>query len=433
MEGLVDFVTGLTIAQFIGYFWPFFIIDMIRYVFLEAILIVRYLLKKKDKQQSIRLARHNLFRQSPLISVLVPGKNEGRHIEALVRSLANQTYQNFELIVIDDGSDDDTKTICSRLHQDKKIDVYIRNETRGGKASAANTGFKFSKGKYIVHLDADSHLENNALETIIIPFLMDEKVGAVGGDVRVSNEDDSFATRLQAIEYFKTISAGRTASSELNILRIISGAHGAFRRDLLEQIGGWDVGPGLDGDITLKIRKLGYDIVHEVGAICYTNVPVKFSKLSKQRYRWDKSMVRFRLRKHLDILSPSANFRGSNFFSVAENILFNLFFDIKWFVYFTFTLWYMPQNLGYILLVNYILYFFGNCIQFAMMRILLADSYRPADALLPFFLPLMPVYTGFYLRVIRTYAYIMELFHKTSYDDAWNPWKVSKVAKKEKL
>lgn len=433
MEGLISFVTSLTYAQFIGYFWPFFIIDMMRYVFLEAFLIVRFLIHKKRNRNRIQQARHTLFRRAPLVSVLVPGKNEGKHIEDLVKSLKAQSYQNYELIVIDDGSDDNTKSICDRLHLDRQIDVFIRNETRGGKASAANTGLRFSKGKFIVHLDADSHLEAHALEQILLPFFLDSRVGAVGGDVRVANEESSFATRLQTIEYLKTISASRTASSELNILRIISGAHGAFRRDVLDQVGGWDIGPGLDGDITLKVRKLGYRVVHQVDAICYTNVPAQFRKLSKQRYRWDKSMVRFRLRKHLDVFRPDANFRGSTFASVAENILFNLFFDIKWFVYFTYILLLMPHNLGYVLLVNYVLYFLANSFQFIMLRILLGNTYRSVDGLLPLFLPLMPLYTGIFLRVIRTYSYLMELVHKTSYDDPWNPWKVSKVAKKNKL
>ncbi len=433
MEGLIDFVSNMTYGQLLGYFWPFFMLDMLRYVVLESILIARYLYKKDRAKPALAAARTRLFKERPLISILVPGKNEGKHLPKLVRSLANQTYKNTELIVVDDGSDDDTPHICRRLKAQGKIDVFIRNEIRGGKASAANIALRYASGKYIVHIDADSHLDNDALEKIILPFILDENVGAVGGDVRVANAEESFATRLQSIEYYKTISSGRVASSELNILRIISGAHGAFRKDLLDRIEGWDVGPGLDGDITLKIRKLGYKVVHQVDAVCYTNVPTAFNKLSKQRYRWDKSLVRFRLRKHVDILKPSSNFRGSNFFSVLENILFNVFFDFKWLVYFIFMLYTQPQNLGYIFVINYFLYFFANCFQFVVLRILISDTYKAKDSYLAFFLPLMPFYTGIYLRLVRTYSYLMEFFHKTSYDDAWNPWKVSEVAKKRNL
>lgn len=433
MEGLLEFALGLTGTQLIAYFWPFFVLDMLRYVVLESILIFAFLFRKRRDKPKRRLARHQLFFEKPLVSILVPGKNEGKHLLKLVQSLAQQTYKNIELIVVDDGSDDETPIICRRLQREGKIDVFIRNEVRGGKASAANTALQHSKGRYIVHIDADSHLESEAIEKILLPFYLNENVGAVGGDVRVANSDDSFASRLQTIEYYKTISAGRTASSELNILRIISGAHGVFRRDVLERIEGWDVGPGLDGDLTLKVRKLGYDVVHQVDAVCYTNVPTTFRKLSKQRYRWDKSLIRFRLRKHLDVLKPDANFRGSNFFSVLENIIFNVFFDFKWFVYFIIMLITQPENLGYIFIINYCLYFLANCFQFVIVRMLVNDTFKQSDKFLPLFLPLMPFYTGVYLRIVRTYSYIMEFFHKTSYDDSWNPWKVSRIAKKDDL
>lgn len=433
MEGLLEFVSNLTPAQMLAYFWPFFLLDMIRYVFLEIILISSYFFKKYLNKAKIRKARHTLFRSKPLVSVIVPGKNEGKHLAKLVSALENQTYQNFELIVVDDGSDDNTPYICRQLQAKGKIDVFIRNEIRGGKASAANTALKFSKGKYIVHVDADSHLASDSIETILLPFFINSEIGAVGGDVRVANAEDSFASRLQSIEYLKTITSGRTAATEMHILRIISGAHGAFRRDVLQQIEGWDVGPGLDGDITLKIRKLNYRVVHEPKAICYTNVPVSFKKLAKQRYRWDKSMVRFRMRKHIDILKPNANFRLSTFFSVAENILFNLFFDIKWIVYFIFMLLTSTENLGYILIINYFLYFLANCIQYFVAMAIVGEEQQRRDGLLALFLPLMPFYTGVYLRIIRTYSYLMELLHKTSFDDAWNPWKVSKIAKRENL
>lgn len=433
MEGLVDFASGLTGAHLVAYFWPFFMLDMVRYVIIETIFIMVFLFRKRIDKTKRRLARHHLFSERPLVSILVPGKNEGKHLSKLVHSLAQQTYKNIELIVVDDGSDDETPIICRRLQREGKIDAFIRNEIRGGKASAANTALQQSKGRFIVHLDADSHLDKDALEKILLPFYLTDNVGAVGGDVRVANSEVSFASRLQSIEYYKTISAGRTASSELHILRIISGAHGAFRRDVLERIEGWDVGPGLDGDITLKVRKLGYDVVHQVDAVCYTNVPTSFRMLAKQRYRWDKSLVRFRLRKHIDILTPTANFRGSTFFSVAENIIFNVFFDFKWFVYLIIMLITQPENLGYIFIINYCLYFFANCLQFLVMRILLKDTFTQPDRFLVLFLPLMPLYTGIFLRIVRTYAYIMEFFHKTSYDDSWNPWKVSRIAKKDDL
>lgn len=407
--------------------------DMTRYVLLDVIVIFKYIPKRILAKKKYNAARIALYSERPLVSVIVPGKNEGKHLPKLVHRLSQQTYKNFELIVIDDGSDDDTAIICRDLSEKGLIDTFIRNEVRGGKASAANTALSYSNGKYIVHIDADSHLDIKSIETILLPFYMDQQVGAVGGDVRVANVEESFATRLQSIEYIKSLSTGRTVSSELGILRIISGAHGAFRRDVLDQIYGWDIGPGLDGDITLKIRKLGYKVIHEPFAVCYTNVPNTFKKLAKQRFRWDKSMVRFRVRKHRDILFPSAEFKFSNFITSAENIFFNLILNVKWWIYLLQILILHPDILAYIFIINYFLYFCANVLEYIIAIFLLKDSINSKDYLLFLFLPLMPFYTGIFLRIVRTFSYLMELIHRSSYSDKWNPWKVSKVAKDEKL
>ncbi len=433
LENVLDFLTSLSTAQLIAYFWPFFLLDMTRYLFLDFIVILIYVPKRIYEYSKYKNARRLLYKERPLVSVIVPGKNEGKHIPKLAESLKHQTYKNYELVIVDDGSDDDTAIICRKLEKKGEIDHFIRNEIRGGKASAANTAFNFSHGKYIVHLDADSHLEVNAIETILLPFYLDSNIGAVGGDVRVANAEKTFTTRLQAIEYLKSISTGRTISSELGILRIISGAHGAFRRDVLLRLHGWDVGPGLDGDITLKIRKLGFRVVHEPMAICYTNVPETFRRLAKQRFRWDRSMIRFRVRKHRDILLPSAGFSITNFIASAENIFFNLVLDVKWWVYVVQMLFINPQLLGYIFIINYVLYLTANILEFGMACVLLHSSMRRKDYMLFLFLPLIPIYTGIFLRIVRTYAYLMEFVHGASYQDKWNPWKVSRIVKKEKL
>ncbi|MCP3942520.1 MAG: glycosyltransferase family 2 protein [Desulfobacteraceae bacterium] len=431
IESFSQFFASLDFWKMIAYFWPFFFIDMMRYLFLDFFVLLFYIPRRRMRKKVYKLARQKLFHELPLVSVLVPGKNEGRHITSLVDTLAQQTYKHIELIVVDDGSDDDTPLIGRRLQKLGKITLFIRNEIRGGKASAANTALKFARGKYIIHLDADSHLKNNAVETILLPFFINPDIGAVGGDVRVANIDAGIVTRLQAIEYFKSISTGRTVSSQLGILRIIAGAHGAFRRDVLQRIYGWDVGPGLDGDVTLKIRKLGFKVIHEPFAICYTNVPNSFLKLIRQRFRWDRSLIRFRVRKHRDILLPSKNFSIKNFLASAENIFFNLIFDIKWWIYIIQIFIFARDYIEVIFIINLFIYSVVNFLEFALAVALLGKTLRPRELLLIVWLPLIPLYTGFLLRSVRTFAYIMEILFKASFFDRWNPWKVSKISKKD--
>lgn len=229
----------------------------------------------------------------------------------------------------------------------------------------------------------------------------------------------------------KTVSIGRIITSHLGIYKIVSGAFGAFRRDILKQIGGWDIGPGLDGDITIKIRKSGYKIFFQPKAICLTSVPETFERLRKQRLRWDKSIIRFRIRKHRDVYYPNANFKWSNFFALFENVFYNLILDITWLIYMIDVLLNYSSQILYIIPMNFTLYVFMAFIQFG--AVLLFTERKAEEIKLWKYLPLMTLYTGYYLRYVRTLAYFQELFLKKSYEDVWNPTKSSKMAKRFSL
>ena len=418
-------------AKVFRVFWYFFLFEFTRYVLTDFIALFFYGVRKKFRKEEWDAARNQLKKENPLVSVIVPGKNEGKNIYKLTRSLASQTYRNFELIIVDDGSDDDTRLICKDLLKAGLIDLFLSNSVRGGKASGANLALRYAKGKYILHFDADCSFAEDAIENALVPFYYDPKIGAVGGTLEVRNHKQSLATSLQAIEYLKTILVGRTVSSFFGIYRIVSGAFGAFRKDLLDHIKGWDIGPGLDGDITVKIRKLGYKIHFEPTAVGYTSVPKNFKKLARQRIRWDKSIIRFRLRKHFDVFIPNKAFRTMNFLSSAENLFYNVILNFNWYIYFIDLLVNFNSELQFILPMNYIFYTLANLVQMIVVMTLTRD--RKTKLRLFLFLPLMVLYTGFFLRIVRTVAHINELLFKTSYDDPWNPKKTSIQAKKLKI
>jgi len=415
--------------KLVRFFWFAFILEFPRYVVFDFVFLGAYHIKRFANRNRERLARTALFDEHPLVSVIVPGKNEGENIYKLVRSLREQTYKNLEIIVVDDGSDDDTRTICDDLKDNGFLDVYLRSEIRGGKASASNLGLRYSKGGLVLLLDADSSFDRDAVENILVPFYMDDEIGAIGGNIKVRNADDSVCTSLQAIEYLKSISVGRAVASFLGIYRVIPGAFGAFRREILDRVGGWDVGPGLDGDITVKIRKIGYKIHFEKTAICFTTAPATYRVLTRQRLRWYKSLVRFRIRKHKDVYLPTENFSLSNFVSFVENIFFNVVLDVKWFIYMADMAFNYHSMLKFIIPMNYLIYLTFNLLQFIVM-LSLSERWRN-DVKLFIYIPLAPIYAGLYLRVVRTVAYTLEFFYKRSYEDPWNPWKVSKKAMSE--
>ncbi|MGV6861905.1 MAG: glycosyltransferase family 2 protein [Putridiphycobacter sp.] len=428
LDNYIRFLVSLTPGHFIRLFWFYIFFEFVRYFIIEFIILNLAKLSRHLNQDKYHKAREEFLFENPLVSILVPGKNEGKHIHKLVNSLKEQTYQNIEIIVVDDGSDDDTPIIGKSLEKAGKIDVFLRNDVRGGKASAANLAYRFAKGKYIVHLDADCSYDRDAIEQIIIPFYLDKNIGGVGGNVMVRNYKQSLATTLQAIEYYDTISIGRRVTSYIGWYRIISGAFGAFRKDILDNIKGWDIGPGLDGDITVKIRKLGYNIHFADQAVCLTSAPRNFKILAKQRLRWDKSIIRFRIRKHRDVLFPNEHFRFSSFFSFVENITFSVILNVKWFVYAGDMLINYPSVIVNIFITNILLYTFTNYLKFIIYSLYRNRSHTQMHEFL-LYIPCMVFYFGFYLRIVRTIAHFQEIVLKKSYEDPWNPLKTSRHAK----
>jgi poly-beta-1,6-N-acetyl-D-glucosamine synthase len=427
-DNFINYISEVGVAKLMRIFWFFFFFELFRYLIIDFLALIFIKIKRFFSRKSREQARKLMFMENPLISIIVPGKNEGKHIFKLASSLKEQSYQNFELIIVDDGSDDNTLQICTTLQKNGLIDLFIRNEVRGGKASGANTALRFAKGKFVIHLDADCSYDRDAIEQIIIPFYEDDTVGAVGGNVMVRNYKESLATTLQGMEYVDAISIGRMVSSYLGIYKIISGAFGAFRMDILQKVHGWDIGPGLDGDITVKFRKLGYKIVFEDRAVCQTNVPNTFTKLAKQRSRWDKSLIRFRLRKHKDVLLPTENFKLLNFLSFAENITYTLILNVKWYIYAIDIFINFTGMIGIIIVMNFFLYTCANVFKLIVFNLFRERKNAPFSYYL-LFTPIMVLYHGYFLRFVRTLAYIKEILFKSSYDDAWNPAKTSLKAK----
>jgi poly-beta-1,6-N-acetyl-D-glucosamine synthase len=433
IDELIYYVQFSDMAGWIRMFWLFFFFELLRFFLVDLIILIAWRFKWLFIRRYEKINRSILLRANPLVSIIIPGKNEGENIYKLVQSLQLQTYRNFEIIVVDDGSDDNTPMIGRSLEQSGLINYFFRNEVRGGKASAANLGFRASKGDIIVHLDADCTMEPDAIENIILPFFMQKNIGAVGGNIVVRNYKRSLCTSLQGIEYIDSISIGRIVASELGIYRMVSGAFGAFTREGLTRVGGWDIGPGLDGDITVRLRKLGYNIRFAPAAVCYTDVPVKFKGLVKQRLRWDRSFVRFRLRKHRDVFFPTRSFRFSNFISFAENLTYSFILDIKWFIYFFDLLFNYSHVLQFIIPMNYLLYLSAYYLKFLVFYFFRINYYeKPATYFLKY-IPCMPLYFGYFLRFVRTTAYIQELLFKKSYTDKWNPLKTSRHAKRLRI
>lgn len=426
-DSYYDFLMKMDLSTIMQWGWFILLIDIPRFLVLEGITLFLSLTKRAATRDLWENARKKLWEEKPLVTILVPGHNEGRHLYKLVESMKRQTYQNIELIVVDDGSTDNTPIIGNSFEKRGDIDLFLRAEERGGKASAANLGLRYSKGKYIVHLDADSSLADDAVEKILIPFYRYKEVGAVGGNIIVRNENESLTTTMQFLEYLQSISVSRIVLSHLGLYKIVSGAFGAFPKEVLDRVGGWDIGPGLDGDITVKIRKINLNIIFEEQAICKTHAPTTWKALTKQRIRWSRSLVRFRIRKHKDVWIPNGNFKIMNFIAFFENVFFGLVLDFLWITYMIQIIVVDPNFLLVWFPFKYTLYLAMGLISFFFA--LAVTNYRKKILPKILYMPLYPIYMGYYMRIVRSIAYIDEIFFLDSYNDTWNPQKTSKKAK----
>lgn len=430
IEGIIAcFTANLSWDYLITTYWFLLFVEFPRYYLTDIIAVTRYGITWRSRRKSEEEARRALYLEMPLVTIMAPGKNEGKNLYHLMESLGEQTYRNFEVIIVDDGSDDATPLICAGLQKAGLIKHFFRMRERGGKASAANYGLEHAKGKYLVHIDADSSLDRDAIEQILLPFYMDRDVRGVGGCIKVRNVDDSMCSSMQALEYLRTIMVGRMATDMMGIFHIISGAFGAFETDTLRQLGGWDIGPGLDGDLTQKIRKAGYKVRFANKAVCLTNVPTKWRKLFVQRLRWSKSLIRFRIRKHRDILWSNRNFSFSNMLSNLDCIFFDCFCNYVWLFYIITLILSNAGRIFDIIIVGWLIRLSFSIVSFLVMQLVSERSRqeRRLGALLVFH----TLYMGYFLRIARLCGHTAELFWYSSYHDNWNPRKTSQVAQVE--
>ena len=295
LRDAIYYGTSLDSLSLLRVFWFFIIFDMPRYIFTDTyILIIGLLQKFTHKKDPAFLERLQV--SPPLVSVIIPALNEEDTIAWTIKSLSEQSYKNFELIIVDDGSTDRTPEICTRLSRQENVHYY-RFEERAGKSAVLNHGLQHANGEFIVFVDSDTTFNRDAIFELLQVFA-DPRVGGASGNLRARNAHCNILTTLQQIEYIFSISIGRRFRSHFDILPIISGAFGGFRKSLisLDTIGGHEPGPGNDSDLAIRIRKQGYRILFIPEAICLTNVPTTFPKLIKQRQRWDRNIIKNRIK-----------------------------------------------------------------------------------------------------------------------------------------
>jgi peptidoglycan/xylan/chitin deacetylase (PgdA/CDA1 family)/spore germination protein YaaH/GT2 family glycosyltransferase len=218
------------------------------------------------------------------VSVLIPAFNEARVIETSVRRILASTGPRIEVIVIDDGSSDDTSALVSRAFG---IDprVTLLTLANGGKARALNQGLRIARGDIVIALDADTQFEPDTIARLTRWFA-DSAIGAVAGNAKIGNQVN-LVTRWQAVEYVTAQNLERRALAALDAITVVPGAVGAWRRTALDAVGGYPADTlAEDQDLTIAIQRAGWRVACDIDAVAWTEAPDSFAALFKQRYRW---------------------------------------------------------------------------------------------------------------------------------------------------
>lgn len=273
-----------------AYLLFFLLLLIIRY----AILILYSFMEHLETLYAKRDQKTPSYREDsalPMVTLVVPAFNEGIVIQAAIRSLLLLDYPNYEIIVVDDGSTDDTyEKAIAVSRESTTVTIRVITKRNAGKAEALNTGMTLARGEFILNMDGDTKLSANTLRVCIRHF-ENPSIGAVAGNVKVINRENIW-TNIQSLEYVEGLAMARKAQSFIRSVIIIPGPIGVFRKSVLQQVGGYDHDTfAEDCDLTLKLLMRGWHIAYEPNAIAWVETPSRLLDLIKQRYRWTRGIL----------------------------------------------------------------------------------------------------------------------------------------------
>ncbi|MEM6829871.1 MAG: glycosyltransferase [Bacteroidota bacterium] len=292
---------------------------------------------------------------APSISLIAPAYNEGMTIVENIKSMLSLEYNNYDVIVVNDGSKDDTLPKVIKAYDLEEVPFYVNGKVKtasirgiyksrnkafrkltfidkknGGKADALNAGINVSSSRLVTCIDVDCIIENDALQRMVKPFMEDAETIASGGVVRIANScvvehgklvkvnlPTNRLARFQVLEYLRAFLMSRMAWAKMNGLLLISGAFGMFDRKLVLRAGGYNTDTvGEDMELVVRMRSLldkenkKYKVNLIPDPLCWTEGPTTNKVLGKQRNRWARGTFEV-LKEHRKVfLNPKYKVMG---------------------------------------------------------------------------------------------------------------------------
>lgn len=326
------------IYQILKFFFLFYGLSLLTIYFIGIILSNRAVKRNKRKSHFLQVKDIISATDIPSVTLVAPAYNEGKTIVENVKSLLSIQYPFYELIIVNDGSTDDSLALMidkfalepfdatfitqplpsatvKRIYRSKKIQykqLTVIDKNNGGKADALNAGINFAHTELVLCTDADCIIEQDALIKMVRPYLEEDstEIIACGAAIGIANDSiinngvikelilpKNLIPTIQVVEYIRNFLIGRMGWGEINGLMLVSGAFGMYPRTRMIEVGGFNhktVGEDLELCFRLRMHmeniKKPYKIVYIPETLCWTEAPTDLSILVKQRERWARGL-----------------------------------------------------------------------------------------------------------------------------------------------
>jgi cellulose synthase/poly-beta-1,6-N-acetylglucosamine synthase-like glycosyltransferase len=357
------------------------------------------------------------------VSVVVPTFNGGSGLYPTIASLRSQTQQPLEIIIVDDGSTDNTRAVAEQARAQGLVDMVICHGTRCGRSAAINVGARFAKGDLVMTVDADTTFEPTAVERLASVF-RDARVAGASCNIVIRNEGESIWTGLQSVEYLMSISAGRSVLDLVGAIACLSGACATYRREVFLRQGGLDVGPGEDLEFTLRLRRLGHVVRFVPDAWAQTDGPVSGVSLLRQRGRWDRDALRIRLMMYGELGFFQSRERLRDTLQRLDFIVFDLVPTLSLPFYLVYVVLLFGADAFAFLVAIYLLLLWISVFNLALAFVMFnrSTSMFALGAALIF-----PFYQGVYMKCARFFSYSSEIIFAASRHDDYVPPRVRRA------
>ena len=257
----------------------------------------------------------------PRVAVLIPAYNEEKVIARTIRSVMMSNYKNIHIIVIDDGSSDNTFKIATETYAKDIADgrLTVLTKPNGGKAEALNYALEITEEEIYVGIDADGVIAHDAIGRLVCHFA-NPAIGAVAGNAKVGNRVNLW-TRWQALEYITSQNFERRALDLFDVVMVVPGAIGAWRTSAVKAGGAYHPDTvAEDADLTMNLLEQGYEVIYEDQALAFTEAPINASGLARQRFRWSFGILQA-VYKHKAAIR---NRRAMGLFALPNIVIFQI-------------------------------------------------------------------------------------------------------------